>query len=383
MIGITTFGADGGKSGISTYLMALLRQWASQSLEWPLAIHHDRKESQLFFPPGSQTWRRSHLGERWLAPFPNLVWHQFGLPFWAWRQKLKVLFLPAGNRRLPWWSPCPTLATVHDLASLHVHHKYGALRSRYVKEVLPALIRRQSHLIAVSQCSKRDIVRWVGYPEERISVIYEAADPEVYFVREAEQSRAYLQVHHPQIGEAPYFVYVARIEHPGKNHQVLLKAFERLKKRLAIPHKLVLAGSDWDRAAEVHQLHRQLECQADVIFLGFVPSESVPHLYSAARAMVFPSLFEGFGLPVLEAMSSGIPVACSSAGSLPEVAGEASLMFDPEDVEQLEAYLERLVVSDEMCHQLSQAGLAQSARFSWKKAAEETMHLLLRLGGRA
>lgn len=382
MIGIPTFGADGGKSGISTYLMALLRQWSNQ-VDLPfLDIYYYPDEARFFLPPGVNVARGAvPIDPFWRKPALNLLWHQLQFPWQTWRRRHKVVFLPAGNRRVSWWSPCPTVATVHDLAALHVRDKYDSARVTYVTKVLPALLRRQTHLIAVSECSKRDIVEHVGYPPERISVIYEAADHSVYYPRPQHEHQAYLRQHHPQITDRPYLIYIARIEHPGKNHVRLLRAFDRLKSKLDFPHRLVLAGSDWDRASEVHALHQQLRHRDDMVFLGFVPHASVPHLYGGAQALVFPSLFEGFGLPILEAMGSGIPVATSNRASLPEIAGPAALLFDPENEEELEGALRQLVENATLLAELREKGLQWAANFSWKKAADETMAVLKKVGG--
>jgi glycosyltransferase involved in cell wall biosynthesis len=378
MIGIPTFGADGGKSGISTYLIALLREWAAQGLA--LEIFHYPDEAKLFLPEGNR-FSSIPVNPFWRKPLANLLWHQAVLPWEARKRKQKVLFLPAGNRRVSFYSPCPTVATVHDLASLHLKDKYDAARTTYVTKVLPALLRRQTHLVTVSECTKRDILKYVHYPEDKISVVYSAADSKVFRPRPIEESQDYLRKTHPQIGENPYIIYIARIENPGKNHIRLIKAFDSLKSKLNFPHRLILAGSDWDRAAEVHQVHQQLEHRDQITFLGFVPYASLPHLYCGADAMVFPSLFEGFGLPLLEAMSCGIPVATSDRASMPEIAGDAALLFDPEKVESIEATLRQLVEDADLRANLRTKGLARAAEFSWKRAAKETMDVITRVGG--
>jgi len=290
-----------------------------------------------------------------------------------------VVFMPAGNRRLAWNYPCPAVGTVHDFSSLHVAGKYDRARMFYIKTVLPALTRRLDRVLTVSESSKKDIVDYARFPADRVTVTHLAADPGAFSPGDGEASKKRMAENHGL--DAPYFVYISRIEHPGKNHATLIRAFDRFRRETPDRAILALAGSDWNRAEEVHAEAVRSEFRDDIRFLGFVPDEDTADLYRGSRAMIFPSLYEGFGLPLLEAMGCGTPVACSNCSSLPEVAGDAALLFDPTNDDDLAGALERLWKDDGIRERCCEEGLKRAATFSWQRTAELTLETLERAHG--
>ncbi len=244
----------------------------------------------------------------------------------------------------------------------------------YVRRVLPKLIRSLTRVITVSQSSKQDIVSWTGVSNDRVEVIPLAADPTMFFPRDprpsADRVAAKFGIH------KPFILYLSRIEHPGKNHLTLIRAFDRLKQNSDIPHQLVLAGSDWTRAQEVHFAAEQQASRQDIVFTGFVPDSDVPDLYCASDLFVFPSLFEGFGLPVLEAMRCGIPVACSNVSSIPEVAGDAARLFDPHNTDDIANAMREILTDQPLRHRCVQRGLTCSKAFTWDLTARRTLQVL-------
>lgn len=372
-VGITTFGADGGKSGISQYVINLLNQFAlaENGAHFDVIVYED--EQSLFVPPAMH-FTALCLSGRWRHPVLNIAWHQLALPRWCRKRGYDVLFLPAGNRRLPFSAPCPTVGTVHDFSSLHVEGKYDPARVLYITRVLPLFIRRLTRVLTVSESSKRDIVEYAGVPEDRVHVTPLAANRDLYYPRDRQSALARAVSKYGL--RPPYILYISRIEHPGKNHVRLIRAFARLKESEALPHQLVLAGSDWMRADEVHGAAEMSGYADDIVFTGFVPTEDLPDLYCGADVFVFPSLYEGFGLPVLEAMCCGIPVACSNISSMPEVAGDAALLFDPYDEEAIEEALRELLTDPELRAYYAQRGLERSQRFTWSVTAARTLDVL-------
>ena len=313
-IGITTFGGDGGKSGISQYIINILREFATLPAgpDFEVIVYEDEK---ALFVPNPDSMSTLCFGNALRNPLTNIAWHQAFLPNLCRRRKYDVLFLPAGNRRLPVSLPCPSVGTVHDFSSIHVEGKYDRARMFYIKKVLPFLARRLTRVLTVSESSKRDIVQYARVPEKTVTVTPLAANNSVYFPKEKSECLGRMV---PKYGiRPPYILYISRIEHPGKNHAGLIHAFTSLKEKENIPHQLVLAGSDWDRAEEVHRAANESSQAKDILFTGFAPNEDLPDLYCGADLFVFPSLYEGFGLPVLEAMTCGIPVACSNISSIP------------------------------------------------------------------
>jgi glycosyltransferase involved in cell wall biosynthesis len=378
-LAITTYGGDGGKSGISRYIIQLLREMAGPCSDHRVDVFAFADEAGIFIPensgyhlvPGTDSIRK---------PIPNILWHQVALARHLRRLKSNVLFLPAANRRVPWYCPVPMVGTVHDFSTIHVEGKYDPARNFYIRRVLPMLVRRLSHVLTVSESSKRDIVEYAGVPPERVTVTPLAADLEVFHVpNDLQEVRHRLQV---QLDiTAPYILYTSRLEHPGKNHVRLIQAFDRWKSASGAPHSLVLAGSDWGGAEAIHQEAARATHSKAIRLLGFVPGSALPDLYAGADLFVFPSLYEGFGLPLLEAMACGAPVACARVSSLPEVAGDAAQYFDPSDIDDMARALGDVLGNPERGQQLREAGLARCREFSWKKTAQTTLEVLLRAAG--
>ena len=371
-IGMTSFGADGGKSGISQYVIQLLRQFARRESRDQVDFYLYEDEHRLY--PESDNIRRIGFSKRLRRPLQNILWHQWSLQRWCRKRRHDVLFLPAGNRRLPLSAPCPTVGTVHDLSTLHVPGKYGATRSIYIRHLLPRMIRRLTRILTISENSKQDIVNYVGIAPERVTVSPLAVDHEQFYPRPPQECQRQMERWLNVPG--PYIVYISRIEHPGKNHVRLIRAFNEMKRRHDVPHRLLLAGSDWTRAAAVHQEAKASPYADEILLPGFVPAERLPTLYNGAALHVFPSLYEGFGLPIVEAMASGTPTVCSNASSLPEVAGNAALMFDPYDIDSIESAMSRVLLDDQKREQLIRLGLEQAKQFTWERTANKTLEVI-------
>ena len=267
----------------------------------------------------------------------------------------------------------PTVLTVHDLIFRRypAHHK--RLNRWYLNASMPLFCRRAGHLIAVSEQSKRDVIEAYGIPPEKITVIYEAADPR--FCPQPADTVAAVRARYGL--PKRYLLFVGTIE-PRKNLGRVLTAFERLHAE-GLTDALVIVGKrGWLYEDFFARLEESPAKQA-VIFPGFVPDADLPAVYSGAQALAFPSEFEGFGLPVLEAMACGTPVICSNTSSLPEVAGDAALLVDPLDVDALTEALRRVLSDPALATELRDRGLAQAARFSWARAAQETLAVYRRL----
>jgi glycosyltransferase involved in cell wall biosynthesis len=377
-VGISTFGGDGGQSGIGQYIIQLIAEFARQPDGCTFDVMGYDDEQSVFLPESSGF---THLpfGERLRSPLRNVLWHQSSLPRISRERAFDVLFLPAGNRRLPVYSPCPTVGTVHDFSSLHMSAKYNRAHHFYITQVLPFLIRRLTHVLTVSESSKRDIVEYAGVPEEKVTVTPLAADPNVYSPRDPKEALALVSPRHAV--RPPFILYTSRIEHPGKNHERLIRAFAELKRTERIPHQLVLAGANRERASEVHRTAQESGFAQDILFTGFVANQDLPLLYQAADIFVFPSLYEGFGLPILEAMACGTPVACSNVSSMPEVAGDAAILFDPADERGIASAMRKIITGTDLRKDLAVRGLERSRRFSWARTAAQTLGAIRSAGG--
>ena len=255
----------------------------------------------------------------------------------------------------------PQVTTIHDV--IHRRHPDPGLLGLGAKAAVPLAARRSTRILTVSEASKTDIVRFLGVPAERVDVALNGPgiSEDVDGPSPAEIRRRF------EIGEAPVVLAVAP-SRPHKNVPRLVEALAEVPDAV-----LVLPGYPTGGDAEIHQLAERLEVADRLRQPGWVDEPTLDGLYRAADCFVLPSLAEGFGLPVLEAMIRGVPVACSNATSLPEVAGEAALYFDPEDVDAIAVSIQRLLEDDELADRLRTAGLERAKRFSWDETARRTL----------
>src|SRR5262245_18660650 len=370
-IGISTSVIQRGQSGVGQYLFGLLRGLASCAgthrftlfvLESDLPLFEFARKKMDLVP----------VPERFRPPLKNILWHQTCLPGLVRRHELDVLHVPS-YRRLLWPKPCAQVATIHDLAPFHVPGKYDWKRMFYGRVVVPRLVHRKNRIIAVSRTTALDITRFFKLPQEQITVIQNGIDHERFFPGPREPVRA--EVARRYQLNRPFFLYVARLEHPAKNHVRLISAFDEFKQATRSNWQLVFGGSDWHGAETIHAAIRQSPFAADIRRLGFVPDRALPELYRAADAFVYPSLYEGFGLPPLEAMACGCPAICSRRGSLGEIAGPAAAIVDPEDIHAMSGQLAALAGDADWREGLRRTGLARAKTFDWRRTAAETLRI--------
>jgi glycosyltransferase involved in cell wall biosynthesis len=270
----------------------------------------------------------------------------------------------------------PTVLTVHDLIFRRypAHHK--PLNRWYLNLTMPLYCRRATRIIAVSEQTKRDIVDAYGIPPDKITVIYEAAAPGFQPQSAEAVARARGRYRLPP----RYLLSVGTIE-PRKNLGRVLTAFERLRSEGLVDAFVIVGKRGWLYDDFFAQLEHSPAKEA-VIFPGWVEDGDLPAIYAGAAATAFPSEFEGFGLPALEGMACGAPVVCSNTSSLPEIAGDAALLVDPADTDEIAAALRRVLSDPALADELRRRGHAQAARFSWERAARETAQVYERALGR-
>lgn len=281
----------------------------------------------------------------------------------------------ATEHLLPPFRRIPTVLTVHDLI-YHLfpeHHK--PLNYHYLKRSMPLYCRRAGAIIAISQSTRRDLIAHYGVEPDKITVVYEAAAPHFCPVPREQLAQVRAKYGLPE----RFLLHVGTLE-PRKNLVRLLETIHALRKENA-DVKLVLVGAKgWLYEGFFRRLD-ELSLGDAVKLLGYVPDEDLPAVYGAATACVLPSVYEGFGLPVLEAMACGTPVACSRTASLPELGGDAARYFDPLNAEDIASTLRGLWSDEGLRQEMSRRGQAQAARFSWARAAVETMAVYERLLG--
>ncbi len=259
------------------------------------------------------------------------------------------------------------MLTVHDLIFERYPQHHTWTNRAFLRLGMPLFVKAAQAIIAVSQQTRRDLTALYHVPEEKIHVVYEGVDARFAPGDPAQVAR----IRERFSPERPYLLMVGTLE-PRKNHAAALRVLARLA-REGFPHRLLIAGGRGWLFRPIRKLVDELGLGDRVRFTGYVTDEELPALYTGADCLVMPSLYEGFGFPVLEAMACGTPVVCSNVSSLPEVAGSAALLVDPRDEEALLAGVRRVLTEPTLARELSQRGRRQAARFSWSRCAEETV----------
>lgn len=348
--------------GIARYTIRLARALArvdSENTYW--FLQHHRYANTLVKAPNFHTVRMFTPTHHPLEQF--LLWMELK------RVPLDVLhspdFIPPlykmGARRV---------ITVHDLAFLRYPHLLTRAAARYYGQIDRA-VRKADHIIAVSNSTREDLMNLLGAPESKITVIYEAADEAFRPLPEEEVAEEIRR----RYGFSPdYILFVGTIE-PRKNLNTLLLAYHGLRTQYHLDPPLVFAGEHGWLADEVYSLVEELGLNDRCHFLGRVSTEELVYLYNGARVYAHPALYEGFGLPPLEAMACGTPTIVSNVSSLPEVVGDAALLVEPTDVEAWTTALHRLLTDDTLWNELRQKGLERAKKFSWERAARDTLNV--------
>jgi glycosyltransferase involved in cell wall biosynthesis len=287
----------------------------------------------------------------------------------------KVDLLHGLKSAVPFWCPCFTVVTLHDL--IPVTHPETETRAAqlYWRMQIPIAARRATFIITDSDHARQEIVKMFAVPDRRIAVtplgyppaMDDPPDP----VRSAEVRRHY------GLPDS-YILYVGTIQ-PRKNLDMLIEAYALLRGEKATARKLVIAGRKGWLYDTLFARISSLGLQQEVIFTGFVTDEELPHLYDGACLFVYLSLFEGFGLPPLEAMSRGVPVVTSNTTSLPEVVGDAGIMVSPRNLDDVVEGMRRVLSDAAMAEKLRQAGKVRARQFSWERTAQETLDVYRRI----
>jgi glycosyltransferase involved in cell wall biosynthesis len=270
----------------------------------------------------------------------------------------------------PLVAPCPVVTTIHDLSFMRFPHLFRPVNRLYLTSMTRLSARRARRLIAVSEHTASEAVHLLGVARGKIDVVYHGVDPQ-FQPLPAKEVEAFRE--RRDLPER-YVLFVGTLE-PRKNLEHLVEAFSRVYDgRIQL---VLVGGTGWHYDA-LHRRVEELNLDAAVLFPGYVRSEELPLWYNAATALAYPSLYEGFGMPVTEAQACGTPVLTSNTSSLPEAAGEAALLVDPHNVEEIAAGLNRVLGDHALWKDLRERGLAHARRLSWSRAAQQTMQVYRR-----
>jgi glycosyltransferase involved in cell wall biosynthesis len=351
----------GNRSGTGVYT-AELAYWLPQESDdaeivtvWPRDVEHPRLGS---LPHGA-----FHLREG-RGPIRRVLYDQWGIKRDRKRLRADLVHYPASVGAL-----CGAenmVVTVHDVSFLHNPGWFRSGRALYYRHGVARSVRLAKRVIAVSQATANDLVERLNVPSERVDVVPNGVGESFRPVGDAVRNEVCERYGLPEA----FLLYVGTLE-PRKNLARLIQAWSSVAGQC--PHHLVLAGREGWGVGSIRRAAAGSPHAERIRFLGHVPVEDLPALYGAAAASLYPSLFEGFGLPVLEAMACGTPVLTSKVSSLPEVAGEAALSVDPTDVEAISEGILRLLTDQELRRSLKEKGTARAAEFSWRRTAQRTL----------
>lgn len=320
--------------------------------------------------PMARNFARREVGlrERWLT----IMWHRARVPLPADWLSGPVDVYHSPDFVLPPLRHARGILTVHDLAFLMRPECADARLRAYLEEVVPRSVQRADFIIADSENTRNDLVVLLGVQPSSIAVVPGGVEERFAPVTDAQQLRQARQ--HVGVGEAPFVLAIGVIE-PRKNLNRLMDAFCALKQRRAVPAdlKLVLAGGKGWLYDGIFEHHAASPVGPDILLPGYMPDELLPAIYSAAEVFAFPSLYEGFGLPILEAMACGTPVVASRASCLAEVAEGAALLIDPTNVDGLSMSLEQVLTDSVLRARLIERGHQRARKYTWRGAAERLL----------
>jgi glycosyltransferase involved in cell wall biosynthesis len=369
--------------GLNAHLLSLAQTYRSAGINWyihnlllNLALADQENQytvflgDRRFLPNPGLTLRTSWLPTT--HPLVRIGWEQLVQPFVLWQEKIDLLHSLAFVT--PLVSPCPSVVTIYDLSFLLFPLGFKHSKRLYLTLLTRPSARKARRIITISESTKRDTVLLLGVSPEKVDVVYCGVDKAFHPLPEREVASFRQKRGLPE----RIILFLGTIE-PRKNVARLVEAYSRLEDGQV---KLVIGGARGWLYEEVFARVEELDLTGDVLFPGYIPPDELPLWYNAAELFVYPSLYEGFGLPPLEAMACGTPVITSNVSSLPEVVGEAGLTVDPMDSEGLAEAMNQVLGDGALRQSMRERGLARASRFSWAKAARETVEVYRRALGR-
>jgi glycosyltransferase involved in cell wall biosynthesis len=363
-IGIDVTAALTQGGGIGRYVRELIRALATADSETEFQLFSAKPPATFPVPdPLPQSANFTHkpapLNESWLYR----LWYRARMPLPVQMVTGALdLFHSPDFVLPPVAGKIPTLLTVHDLSFIHYPHVYEARLVNYLNKVVPWSVRRATHILADSQATKDDLIQFYDTPDQKISVLYSGVSDDFQPVSSDNKLLAMRKKYH--LGSKPFILTVGTVQ-PRKNYELLVRAFAKLDGDFTLA---IAGGKGWlerGLAAEIatHNLEKRVK------LLGFVDDADLPALYSAATLFVMPSLYEGFGIPILEAMACGVPVISSDRSSLPEVVGNAGILLPPDDVTAWTEAMRDLLQDPSRRAQMVGQGAIRAHRFTWQRAA--------------
>lgn len=348
----------GGVGGTEIYLRSLIDALAQIDRESEYFIWSNRETGTSLVPdqPNFQAVIMPLSARNRPA---RILWEQTALPIQVKRLKIDVLLNPGFTA--PVICTCPQVTVFHDLQHKRHPEYFRWFDLPFWRVLLFAAAHRSRRLIAVSEATREDLHRFYSLPTQKVSVVDHGVDPVFFALRNVPAS-------------PPYVLAVSTL-HPHKNLDGLLRAFWRFTQRHA-EYRLICAGLKGFHAEPLDALRKELALEQRVTFTGWIPREDLYALFAGAAAFVYPSRFEGFGMPIIEALAAGLPTACASVEPMAGIAGDAAVLFDPDDEDALHSALETICFDEPERRRLSGAGPLRAAQYTWEAAARKTLSVL-------
>ena len=299
------------------------------------------------------------------SPILNILWHQFFFQYNLKKLRCDCCLIP--NFSLLLWKVVPTTVVISDLIEFIIPAKFSKLRVLYRRVIVPLMARNSERIITISQSSKDDIVKFTHVDARKIAIALCSHDANFFNQKKKQEVETLLNEY--SLVPNSYLLYVGTVDHPGKNLFSLLEAYLELKEEKKIDKKLVIIGNPGHQYEFIHQTIMNCKHKEDIKILGFIEDAKLPFFYAGASLFCFLSLYEGFGLPVLEAMACGCPVMSSSRSSMPEVAGDAAMFVDPMNIKMIKEVVARIVTTPELQEKLIEKGLSRAKQFDWSISA--------------
>ncbi len=298
------------------------------------------------------------------------LWTQLRLSAEILKAPPDLLFIPAHT--IPWIHPKKTVVTIHGLEYEYYPEAYSAFERRHLRLTTRLAVKWARRIIVPSECTKRDLIKFYQADKGKVKVVYHGYD----FKSQIPNPKSQIN---PNFQNTKYILFIGRLE-KRKNLVRLIQIFNLLKKKYNISHKLILAGKKGFGFGEIKKAIQNSSYQRDIFLKGYILEKEKTDLLKNADIFVFPSFYEGFGIPVLEAMVSGTPVVCSNVSSLPEIVGDAALLVDPLDADKTAEAVYKLLKDENLRNKMIRRGFENIKRFSWEKCARETLKVLEEAG---
>jgi len=353
--------------GVGTYVRGLLNGLAKidKKNDYYIIVNRDKKEN---FIPTQDNFHRVFTSVTYSNYLKRDFWEQFYLPLRLYKHKIDVYHGPCYS--LPVFTKAKMIVTMFDMISFSSNWHKPISRSR-VQSLIKISGRRADKIITCSKNSKKDIIRILRMPGDKIKVIYIGVDDEYKLINNKKKLK-FIKI---KYGINEKFILHVGSLNPRKNIIRLIEAYSKLPVNILKKHKLVIVGGKGWKSDEIFSKVKQLKIENNIIFTGFVDDNELPLLMNAAILLVFPSLYEGFGIPPLEAMACGVPVIASNTSSIPEVVGSAALLFNPYIVEEITTSLYRTLTDKRLRNELIQKGFERVKFFSWESTARQTLEI--------